>query len=72
MFSFDVNVCSKAATRNIFLDIAGAQVKKGVLQGKYIVEYFIRHSPGVVRTALCYVFLYTVLNLNLRAISSMD
>jgi hypothetical protein len=34
MLSIDVNVFSKAATQNIFLDIPGAQVKKGVIQGK--------------------------------------
>jgi hypothetical protein len=72
MLSFDVNVCSEAATRYFFLDILGAQVKKGVFEGKYIVEFFIRHSPGVFRAALCYVFLYIVLHFNLRATPSMD
>jgi hypothetical protein len=56
MLFFDVNVFSKAAAQNIFLDIPGAQVKKRVLQGKYLVEFFMRHSPGVGRAALCYVF----------------
>jgi len=72
MLSLEVNICSKAATQNIFLDIPGAQVKEGVLQGKYIVEFFIRHSHGVGRAALCYVFLCIVLHLNLRATTSVD
>ena len=72
MLSFDVNFCSKAATQNILFDIPGAPVKKGVLRRKNIVEFFIRHSPGVGRAALCYVFLYIVLHLKLRAIPSMD
>jgi hypothetical protein len=67
MLSFDVNVCSKAAAQNVFPDIPGAQVKKGVLQGKYIVEFFISHSPGFGRAVLSYVFLCVFLHISLRA-----